>query len=91
VPDQERIVDVTLDYIRLWLVRGVRPLRNLVDPTEQKNALALTATDGFHYPYQFLISASLEFLKENGIFTGQVVSEGEIIVPRCLFCLPLAF
>lgn len=70
VPDEERIVNITLHDIRLWLVRRVRPLRNLVDPAEQKNTLALTTTDRLHDPYQFLVPASLEFLKKNGILTG---------------------
>lgn len=45
MPDQQRIVDVSLHDICLRLVASVRPLRDLAYGSEQKNALALAAAD----------------------------------------------
>ena len=84
-------MDVSLNDVRLRLVRGVRPIRNLGDPPKQENTLALATTNGFHDPHQFLIFASFKFLKKNGILSGQVISKRKVIIARGFFCLPLAF
>ena len=91
VTDQKRIVDVSLNDVRLRLVGRVRPIRNLADPAKQENTLTLAATNRFHDPHQFLIFASFVFLMKNGILTGQVISKRKVIIPRCFFCLPLPF
>ncbi len=45
IPNQQRVVDVSLDDIRLGLVRNVGPVVDFVDVSEQKNSLALAAAD----------------------------------------------
>ena len=45
VADEEGVVAVALHYVCFWLVGRVGPVRYLVDLSEEKDALALTASD----------------------------------------------
>lgn len=45
MPYQQRIVNVTLDYVRFRLILWVRPLADLTYIAEQENSFALTAAD----------------------------------------------
>lgn len=45
VADQKRVMNVPLHDIRLGLVGGIRPLRDIPDSSKQKYSLALTPPD----------------------------------------------
>lgn len=66
ISHQERIMDISLYNIRLWLARSLRPVGNIRNFVEEKNAFALTFSDlclyisyGLHNPHSFVSSFEL--------------------------------
>ena len=45
---------------------------------------------GFHDPDSSLLAMPLEFLCEDRVFAGKVVSQGQEVIPSCFLCLSLS-
>jgi hypothetical protein len=45
ISNQQRVIDVSLDDVRLGLVRHIGPVADFVNVSEQENSLALAAAD----------------------------------------------
>ena len=90
VPNEQRIVDVPLDNVRLRLVLHLRPLLDIPDVSKQENSLPLALPNRFHNPHRlFPFLGPLKFLVENRVLTRQVISQRQISELLRLFRLPL--
>ncbi len=96
VANEQGVVDVALHNVGFGLVGGVCPVADVVEGTEQEDALALAAADlarikkyGFHNPDGLLLFVAFELLDEDWVLAGHVIGEGEVVVPTGFLCLPL--
>ena len=94
--NQKRIMNISLNNVRFWLICHFGPFVNITYFIEQKNSFALTSPYlyylnwyWFHNPDSLVFGISFELLKENGILCWQIVANGDKIVLIGLFFFTL--